>query len=86
MNDHALTQQHFVAATKRKHQAAIFKTDERPIPWKTTDENLKKVLYFSGQISCRVPVKFFFLSPDEFFSNIHKHVTVLLTQQHFVFI
>ena len=62
-------QQYFVAGTKRQQPAAIFKTDGRPIQWRTTDESLKKVLYFRGQKHCRLPVKFFFLSPVELFSK-----------------
>ena len=60
--DYALTQQHFVAAgTECEQQAAIFKTDGRPIQWQEEfkdDESLKKVPYFSSQNKLYTVLKF----------------------------
>ena len=76
----------FNSATKREQQVAFFKTDGRTI--QTTDESLKKVLYFSGQISCRLPVKFFFLSSFEFFSKhpqtSHRTLNTTTLRFHFI--
>ena len=43
---------------------------------------MKKVPYFRGQISCRLSLSSgFFLKKNAY----NKHVTIFLTQQHFVF-
>ena len=87
--DYALTQQHFVAAgTESEQQAAIFKTDGRPIQWQEEfkdDESLKKVPYFSGQISCRL-ISFPCVFQLNAFQNIHKNVVIFLKQQPFFLI
>ena len=88
--DYALTQQHFVAAgMEREQQAAIFKTDGRPIQWQEEfqdDESLKKVPYFSGQISCRLSLSFPCVFRSNAFQTIHKNVGIFLTQQPFIFL
>ena len=51
--NYALTQQHFVAGTKREQQAAMFKRDGRPIELQEefkTRGVWRKLPYFSGQI------------------------------------
>ena len=87
--DYALTQQHFVAAgMEREQQAAIFKTDGRPIQRQEEfydDESLQKVPYFSGQISCRLSLSFPCVFPLNASQNIHKNVAIFLTQQPFIF-
>ena len=87
MADYALTHEHFVAGTEHQQQAAIFKTDRRPILWQEEfkdNESLIKVPYFSGQISCRLSLSFSSVFPP-CFQNTHKPVTIVLTQQQLVF-
>ena len=49
-------------------------------------ESLKKVPYFSGQISCRLSLSFPCVFPSNAFQTIHKNVGIFLTQQPFIFL
>ena len=70
--DHTLTQEHFVAGTKREQQAATFKRR-----WKTDlvarrvqdNESLKKVAVFQWSNKFQTVLKFFFRFPVECFSK-----------------